>query len=85
MLSYLSHLLQPLDVGCFSLLKKAYLKRINRLSAVGYYYLIKEDFLPKFKVAYKAAFTLLTIKALFRGSGLLPLDPQAVLSKITLR
>lgn len=80
-----SHLLQPLDVGCFGPLKKAYSARIQRLGMVGYHYLIKEDFLPQFKPAYEAAFTSQNIKAAFRGSGLLPLDPQAVLSKLTLR
>lgn len=80
-----SHLLQPLDVGCFSPLKKAYSARIQRLGIVGYHYLIKEDFLPEFRPAYKAAFTSNTIQSAFRGSGLLPLDPQAVLSKLTLR
>lgn len=80
-----SHLLQPLDVGCFGPLKKAYSKRIQRLGMVGYHYLIKEDFLPEFSPAYEAAFTSSTIQGAFRGSGLLPLDPQAVLSKLTLR
>jgi hypothetical protein len=80
-----SHLLQPLDVGCFGPLKRAYSKRITRLGSVGYHYLIKEDFLPELSLAYKAAFTPTTIRSSFRGSGLLPLDPEAVLSKLTLR
>lgn len=79
-----SHLLQPLDVGCFGPLKKAYSKRIRRLGRVGYHYLIKEDFLPEFRPAYEAAFTPQTIQGAFKGSGLYPLDPQAVLSKLTL-
>ena len=79
------HLLQPLDVGCFSLLKKAYSARIQRLGMAGYHHLIKEDFIPTLQPAYKAAFIPATIQASFRASGLLPLNPQAVLSKLTLR
>lgn len=80
-----SHLLQPLDVGCFGPLKKAYSQRISRLGTIGYHHLIKEDFLPELQPAYQAAFKPSTIRGAFRGSGLLPLDPQAVLSKLTLR
>lgn len=52
-----SHLLQPLDVGCFSPLKKAYGKQIENLMRALHTHIAKGDFLPAFKVAFAATFT----------------------------
>jgi hypothetical protein len=49
MLSYLSHLLQPLDVVPYSLLKRYYGDRISLLARSRIYYVSKETFLPAFK------------------------------------
>ena len=51
MLSYLSHLLQPLDVVLYSLLKRYYSNRISLLVRSCVYYINKETFLLAFKVA----------------------------------
>ena len=58
-----SHLLQPLDVACFSPLKR-------------------KTFLPAFKTAFEQSITRENIQAGFRGAGLVPHNPQAVLSKL---
>ena len=42
-----SHILQPLDVGCFGPLKKAYSHQIQDLGRLGYFYVTKEDFLAE--------------------------------------
>jgi hypothetical protein len=61
MLSYLSHLLQPLNVIPYSLLKRYYGNRISLLARSCIYYINKETFLLAFKEAYKKTFTLKNI------------------------
>lgn len=48
-------------------------------------YIIKTEFLPCFKAAFNVALIENNIKASFRGAGLVPLDPEAVLSKLEVR
>jgi hypothetical protein len=52
-----SHLLQPLDVGCFAPLKKAYRDEVNKLMRNQINHVTKQEFLPCFKAAYKKAIT----------------------------
>ena len=80
-----SHLLQPLDVGCFSPLKKAYGRQVEDLMRTHINHITKLEFLPAFKVAFEAAFTPQNIVGGFRGAGLRPLDPEAVIVKLDLR
>ncbi|KAF1925491.1 CENP-B protein, partial [Didymella exigua CBS 183.55] len=54
---HLSHLLQPLDVGCFSLLKKAYGRQAERLMRSKITRITKLEFLPCFKAAFDASIT----------------------------
>ncbi|TKA66112.1 hypothetical protein B0A49_10924 [Cryomyces minteri] len=80
-----SHLLQPLDVGCFSPLKRAYGDEISGLARFNTNLIKKETFLPAFKAAFNKAFTKENICASFRGAGLVPHDPEAVLSKLDVK
>ena len=80
-----SHLLQPLDVGCFGPLKRAYRREIENLMRSHITHVAKEDFLGAFRIAHQAAITKGNIEAGFRASGLTPLDPEAVLEKLDLR
>jgi hypothetical protein len=80
-----SHLLQPLDVGCFSPLKKAYGDQIQHLMRTYIHHITKLEFLPTFNKAFNQAITPSNIQGGFRGAGLLPLDPEAVLSKLDIR
>jgi hypothetical protein len=77
-----SHLLQPLDVGCFAPLKRAYGDQIGRLARNHINYITKLEFLPAFKAAFKKSFTKENICSSFRGAGLVPLDPEVVVSKL---
>lgn len=52
-----SHTLQPLDVGCFSPLKKAYGKHVENLIRLRINHITKLEFLPALKEAFRAAFT----------------------------
>jgi hypothetical protein len=77
-----SHLLQPLDVGCFGPLKKAYGREIEHLIRCSITHVSKTDFFPAFYAAHQAAMTESNIKGGFRGAGLVPLDPESVVSKL---
>jgi hypothetical protein len=61
MLPHSSYLLQPLNVGCFSPLKRAYSREIKTLMRYHINYITKLEFLPAFKVAFKRSFTLANI------------------------
>jgi len=54
---HLLHLLQPLDITYFLLLKHYYSNSILALVYNYIYYISKETFLPAFKAAYKQTFT----------------------------
>jgi hypothetical protein len=80
-----SHMLQPLDIGCFGPLKKAYGREIERLVRARITHVTKSDFLPAFCAAFKTAMTVKNVQGAFRGAGLTPLDPKVVLSRLNVR
>jgi hypothetical protein len=80
-----SHLLQPLDVGCFSPLKRAYSREIEALIRHHINHITKLEFLPAFKTAFTQSFTAANICSAFQGSGLIPLQPDVVLSKLDIQ
>jgi hypothetical protein len=45
-------------------------------------HIIKLEFLPAFKIAFDRSFTSANIFSAFRGAGLVPLQPETVLSKL---
>lgn len=53
MLAHSSHLLQPLNVTYFSLLKRKYGDVISGLARNRTHFISKEAFLPAFKTAFK--------------------------------
>jgi hypothetical protein len=85
--SHLSHLLQPLDVACFALLKRSYGDGILALARNYIYYISKETFLPAFKAAYEYTFTEENARAGFRGARLVLFNLDTVLpvSKLDVR
>ena len=82
---HLSHLLQPLDVRCFSLLKRAYSREIEGFMKSLVNHITKAEFLIAFQAAYTKVFTPDNVKAGFAGAGLVPLDPERVLSKLDMK
>jgi hypothetical protein len=80
-----SHLLQPLDVGCFAPLKKAYGRQAELLMRNKITRISKLEFLPCFKAASDASTTESNIQGGFRGAGLVPFNPEAVISKLEVR
>src|ERR1700712_5779597 len=51
MLPHLLHLLQPLDVACFSPLKQAYSGLVQQLARKGIFHLDKTDFIANYQTA----------------------------------
>jgi hypothetical protein len=80
-----SHILQPLDVGCFGPLKKAYGRQIEDMMQAHIIHITKDDFFPAFREANFTAMTESNIRGGFRGAGLLPFDPKKVISILDLK
>ena len=78
-----SHLLQPLDVSCFSPLKRAYGREIEELARQGVYHVDKIDFLAAYTRIRPIVFTQQNIQAGFQATGLVPPCPDRVLSSLT--
>ncbi|KAF2741722.1 DDE-domain-containing protein, partial [Sporormia fimetaria CBS 119925] len=80
--SHSSHILQPLDLVCFSLLKRAYRDEISVLARYSTKHIKKESFLPALIKAFNKAFSGDHVRASFRAAGLVPYNPEGVLSKL---
>jgi hypothetical protein len=80
-----SHLLQPLNVGCFAPLKKAYGRQVEALMRSRISHVTKLEFLPAFKRAYEAAITSNNIQGGFQGAGLALFDPERVISALNVK
>lgn len=78
-----SHLLQPLDVGCFSSLKVAYGREVGELARQGIFHINKEEFLYLYLRVRAAVISEQNIQSGFRATGLIPYDPQRVLTSLT--
>lgn len=80
-----SHLLQPLDVGSFGPLKKAYSRQIEQLMRMNITHISKLEFLCAFRGAFFASLTEKNIQGGFAGAGLVPYNPDRVISKLDVR
>ena len=80
-----SHLLQPLDVGYFSVLKRSYGSLIAENIRLGINHIDKAEMLTIHKAARIQAFSSVNIRSGFRATGLVPHDPDSVLSKLEIR
>jgi hypothetical protein len=78
-----SHLLQPLDVGCFAPLKRAYGHEIQELARQGVYHVDKVDFLTIYTQIRPTVLTQQNIQAGFQATGLIPPFPDRVLLSLT--
>jgi hypothetical protein len=80
-----SHILQPLDVGCFGPLKRAYGGQVEKRVRAGTTHISKEDFFPAFLAAFQATMTVSNVQAGFRGAGLVPHDPESVIARLDVK
>ena len=77
-----SHLLQPLDVGCFSVLKQSYRRLIEQIISRGINHIDKHKFLPLYRQARQTALHQNNIQAGFAATGLVPYSPNRVLAQL---
>jgi hypothetical protein len=80
-----SHLTQPLDVGCYSVLKRMYSREIEVFIKAAITHITKLEFFVAFKAAHDKTMTPENVQAGFRGAGLVPFNPQAVISKLDIK
>jgi hypothetical protein len=80
-----SHLLQPLDVGCFAVLKRSYGRQVGDFLRLGINHIDKAEFLPIFKQARIEALSTTNIQSGFEATGLIPHNPDQVLSTLQIR
>ena len=76
------HLLQPLDVRLYSPLKPAYGHQINFFIQVSINHITKAEFFIAYLAIHNAIFTEKNIKTRFRGTGILPWDPNFIVFKL---
>jgi hypothetical protein len=81
--AHILHLLQPLNIGCFSPLKRIYGCEVQELARQGIHHIDKEDFLTTYIKVRLSIFSDQNIKSGFLATGLVPYNPQRVLSSLT--
>ena len=77
--AHLSHLLQPLDVGCFLVLKQSYGHLIEQKMSLSINYIDKQEFLPLYQQARMEALHENNIYSGFIATGLIPYKLDRVL------
>ncbi len=77
-----THLTQPLDVGLFQPFKHYHTEAIDGAVRAGNVEFDKLDFLAAFQKIWSQTFTESTIRSAWKNTGLIPYNPQVVLSKI---
>src|SRR5450432_572319 len=77
-----SHLLQPLDVSCFAVLKRLYGQQVQNLMRNGVTHIDKPDFLEAYHNAHKETMSQANISSSFAATRVLPYDPERVLAKL---
>ncbi|KAF1930183.1 DDE-domain-containing protein, partial [Didymella exigua CBS 183.55] len=80
-----SHILQPLDVGCFAPLKRAYKEEIRVLANCYINYIDKKAFLAALTLVFDQAFSKDNILSSFRATSLVPDNPEVVLSRLEVK
>jgi hypothetical protein len=78
-----SHILQPLNVGCFAALKKAYGSLVSDLMRLGINHIDKAEFLGCLESARLKAYSLSNIHSSFAATGIVPFEPDRVLSTLS--
>jgi hypothetical protein len=80
-----SHLLQPLDVSCFAVLKRQYGQLVEQRMLLGFNYIDKHDFLTAFPTARTMAYKAENIQSGFAATGLVPLNPDRVYQQLDIQ
>jgi hypothetical protein len=78
-----SHLLQPLDVGCFSPLKVLYGHEVSELARQSVYHVDKDEFLYIYARVRTSVLSGQNVLSGFQATGLIPFNPERVLTCLT--
>jgi hypothetical protein len=79
-----SYLLQPLDIGCFVVLKRTYGHFVSDLARVGYNHIDKLDFLADYQRMRLEVFILSTIQNSFIATSINPINPEKFLLRLNI-
>ena len=82
---HLSHILQPLNIGCFAPLKRAYSKEIRVLALDYIGQIDKKAFIATLREVFEKAFSKANILSSFRATSLVPSNLLVVLSKLDVK
>jgi DDE superfamily endonuclease len=80
-----SHLLQPLDVSCFAVLKRLYGRQVEQLIHNRVNHIDKQDFLEVYYTARIETMNQANIQSSFAAIGVLPYNLERVLAKLNTR
>jgi hypothetical protein len=80
-----SHLLQPLDVSCFAVLKRQYGQLVEQRMRLGFNHIDKHDFLMAFPTARTMAYKAENIRNGFAATGLVPFNPDRVYQQLDIQ
>ncbi|KAF5201710.1 Pogo transposable element [Thalictrum thalictroides] len=80
-----SHILQPLDVGCFSPLKNIYGGQVEANIRLGVNHIDKPEFLTIYQTTRTQALSSSNICSGFAATGLVPYSPERVLSGLNIQ
>lgn len=72
-------------MGCFNVLKMRYGEQINLFIKAYIHHITKVEFFQAFRTAFLATFYKENVFGAFRGAGLIPLDSEAIISKLDIR
>lgn len=81
--AHTTHILQPLDVGCFGPLQNYYGKGVETFLRNTGQVINKTNFLPILYEARRKAYTPENIASAFAASGIIPFNPRIVLGRFT--
>lgn len=80
--SYSSHILQLLDVACFSSVKQRYRRGVEILARDGQNHVNVDDFLRIYAAARPKALSNSNIKSVFKATGVFLFNPNKVLDRL---
>ena len=80
---YLFYILQLFDIVCFGLLKRVYNTQVKGQMRFGISYIIKEDFLLIYYIAYTQAITKKNMLSSFSAIRFVPFNLEYILSTLS--
>jgi hypothetical protein len=80
-----SHSLQPLDVGCFPVLKRSYSGLVDQQTRNGVNHIDRHDFLTAYPHARADAFKMNTIQNAFKATGIVRINAEPVSQKLNIQ